>query len=163
MRVEVDEPHPPAGGEMPGDGAHAHRAVAAEHQCGLARTDRFLDTHGGLADDLCDHGEVLCAAVVAVGAPAPDGPVSVVVYHCAGVAQRLDEAHVPERARRLLLPGSEGTRARRNADQPQRPAHLAYSTRSGREACSVRISIGTKSSALACVAPSTTSGAQPAL
>jgi hypothetical protein len=108
---------------MPSDRADAYRAVASEHQGGLSRSDSFGDATGGVTHDLHNLVQVLGASIVAVRAPAPLLSILVVAHENAASVQRLDQARVAERARRLFLTRSEGTGAGRDTDQPQRSTH----------------------------------------
>src|SRR4029450_10850631 len=102
------------------------RAVAAQHQADPAREDCLLHPRRGVADDLDHLAQVLSARTLAGGTPAPGLAIAVVAHLDPAVAKQRDQPGLPQRVRRLLLPGGEGAGAGRDPDHPERPARLIH-------------------------------------
>ena len=114
VHVEVDE----SGWLRAGDGADADRAVAAEDDRREPVRHGGSDELGHLAHGLGHACGVHGVPVLAVGLPASERDVAAVVG-----AEALDEPGLTQRARRLLLPGREGAKARGGADDRQLHNH----------------------------------------
>ena len=111
MHVEVDEPDALAAGHVAGHRAQPDRAVAAEHEQGLAGLESVLDPFGGVPGDRRDRVSVLRARILRVGAPAPHRRIAEILDLDPRLAQALDQARGAQRGRRLLLAGRERARA----------------------------------------------------
>ena len=121
MEIEVDEAEAVGALDVPGDRANSDCAIATQDEGDLLGEDGLDDARRGVVDDLDDLLEVLGERALAVRPPAPDLAIAVVRDRDGGVPEKLDEACMSQRHRRLLLTRCERSGAGRDADHSHLP------------------------------------------
>jgi hypothetical protein len=100
----------------PGHDGEGDRAIAAENQDSVTIAEQPDEPFGEFYQTASDLVDVLRQWPPSVWPPDLLRQVPVIADHKPGVVQRLAEASVTQRRRRLVLPGSVAARAARHAD-----------------------------------------------